>query len=314
MRVAIIGTFQVGKSTLVNCLLDQALAIVGMGVPTTHLLCHYKKKRAGLPRNLLFYDSRGIELGNPVRFSTSVLRRIGKILPEKTIKICFELDDLGWLEKFEIIDTPGLDAIGEMAATDEKLTTKAIAHSDCHILVVPNTQLASSVIHELLPKIKDTNKPIVCVMNCCASRVSPDPNAQCNMETAIDIGHQLQDSGVLPCAMRLNNDTIRVLPCNLSWYWVSRKQAIEHKIVNQQTNEMYEVLCARVADWFSRGGRKRPSNEILAKQSNFDVLTSFFNGQTLDVLNIENYVLLGNAISRYRKKITKVLSSWQRRV
>lgn len=48
--IAIYGGYQVGKSTLLNCLLGQYVALVGKGIATTALVSRYRYGRCSILR------------------------------------------------------------------------------------------------------------------------------------------------------------------------------------------------------------------------------------------------------------------------
>ncbi len=59
LNIVIVGKTDVGKSTLVNAIFREDLAITGTGSPVTQRMCKYTKKDVPLA----IYDTKGFELG-----------------------------------------------------------------------------------------------------------------------------------------------------------------------------------------------------------------------------------------------------------
>lgn len=263
MQIAIVGTFQTGKSTLTNCLLDDCLAHVGIGLPTTHMLNYYQK--SGNDDGLVLCRDK---TGRCVRkASLSGFRKDPRVPPETTW-IMHELPERKCLAEHMLVDTPGLDSCGVDASTDNKVTADVIQESDCVILVLPNTQLSEPMRKIVLPQIRDAHKLLIAVMNCMPSgfaAASANPKSRQNLNTACQLGEDLRCEGLLPC--RIGGDgEMPVLPCNVAWWWVSRGRTLGEHFLDEQIQEVFDTRRAEVANCFP--GRSVPGNDELAEMSN----------------------------------------------
>ena len=269
MKIAIIGTFQVGKSTLVNCLVNDSLAGVGIGNPTTHALNYYKNN---ITPEILCWDVCGRclyrQAWNDQIYSF--------LIPPGTVRVMHELPDSFDLHGNILIDTPGLDSAGKDASWDNERTEDIINDRsvDLLMLVVPNRQLDSSIRNCVLPCIKESKKKLIVLMNCIL-RSAPDPNSSINLEIASQIDEELRAFGIRHSRVSMNSAT-KVLPINAVWWWISQRSQIKPEFCNQQTETVFKERCQEIKNYFSIIlDQSVPSSEMLQKKSNLFHLFSY---------------------------------------
>lgn len=271
MKIAIIGTFQVGKSTLVNCLIEDAIAGVGIGVPTTHTLNYYRNRRYP---GILCRDINGVCLYKSTWDNMS--QKIS--IPHGTVRIMYDLPKRSNLLQNNIfIDTPGLDSTGKDASWDTIHTSDIIKDNsvDLLILVVANTQLETSIKNAVLPLIKESRKKTIVLMNC--NQNNPDPLSDQNQKTAMQIDEELRLSGIKHCSVSMDGKS-KVLSCNIAWWWIAQREKIEGHLLDAQTSTVFQERCQQTNNYFSIIlGQASPNNKTLEQKSNLSNLFLFLN-------------------------------------
>ena len=269
MRVAIVGTFQTGKSTLMNCLINDCIANVGIGLPTTHVLNYYSGAKSGCGR-VLFQDCNAKTL----RTVDLVDFRHDSSMPEYTTRIMHELPDVDCLMGNTFIDTPGLDSVGKDASSDNLQTVDIISRVDSVLLVLPNKQISTAIRDVVFPLLREASVPVVVVMNCLPNGLSlsaADPNSQQNQMVAQQIEMDLSNEGIIPCYVD-EGKTLRVLPINAAWGWLSNAESLESKFCDKQTREVFDTRMLEVKNLFSIMGKAIPSISDLGDLSNLKKL------------------------------------------
>jgi hypothetical protein len=248
-KVAVVGVFQNGKSTLVNCLLDGFVAPTGIGLPTTHLPTAY---------------SYG-------EFSSAVLTRPDGSTERIGLEDFFEYYQEGRLGEFaaatvtcwrpilrdiDLIDTPGLDA--DNSDTARALT--GIDAADFAVLVCADKGLGD-VERDALRKIDRAGKPHCLVINCKDSQ-RQDPGHGSNGGTLAQIRAAVSEMGLKPIDMWL---------CNLAWFWeasghLDREIRLRRSHTNANQTDLIEhaegLREGIVRFWDKRGGVPDPAERI----------------------------------------------------
>lgn len=262
MKIAIIGTFQVGKSTLLNCLINESLAGIGIGTPTTHTLNFYKNNTSP---EILCRNIKGECL-----YRQSWERGVSELsIPRETVRVMYELPKSFDLHGNLLIDTPGLDSAGKDASLDTMRTIDVIRDNtvDLLILVVSNKQLDSAIRSSVLPCIKEARKNLIVLMNC-NRRNHPNPSSKINQETALQIDEELRAAGIRHSRVWMSGES-KVLPCNAVWWWISQRNRTNIRFCNQQTDEVFQMRYQEIKNYYADIlEQPMPSLETLQQKSN----------------------------------------------
>ena len=255
---------------MVNCLLDDSLAGVGLGTPTTHTLNYYKNSHNP---SILCRDISGKCLCNT---EWNDIER-GWTIPQSTVRVMYGLPDSFDLHQNIFIDTPGLDASGKDAAWDTMITADIVRDNsvDLLILVISNTQLDDTLKNTVLPLIKDSKKKLIVLMNCNQKGRSPDPAFSGNEKIARQIDEELRFAGVIPCRITRLSKT-RVLPCNVVWWWMSQSGKKKQFFLNEQTSHVFMERYQEVKNYYSIIlSQTMPDFETLQHKSNISHVFSY---------------------------------------
>lgn len=263
-RIAIVGTYQNGKSTLVNCLLDEWVARTGLGTATTHIYTRYQ-----------WGNLQAVTLTS--RDGKPRLLRLREFLDSKAdwSKEYSSADVYLWkplLSHIDLLDTPGFNA----DSSDDTLAHDGIDQADFAMLVVENRQLSTSET-EVLQHLRERLLPFCVVMNCKpqgGATASWDPANEANQERAQTIEQQIQSLGLTPISIAGR----RVVPCNLAWYWY----ATGHSEKNKSENTLTEQVEAHFFDRKAR--RQRCSFLEISVQSGFDPVRQYLQCQPWQAL------------------------------
>ncbi len=275
MKIAIIGTFQVGKSTLVNCLINDSLAGVGIGNPTTHTLNYYKNSDSP---EILCRDIEGKCLYKQAWDDEA--REFP--IPQGTVRLMYELPVSCDLYGNTLIDTPGLDSAGKDASWDTLRTVDIIKDNtvDLLILVVSSTQLDFAIRNNVLPYIKESRKNLIVLMNC-NRKEQPDPKSEINRETALQIDEELRLLGVRHSRVSMESES-KVLPCNSVWGWISQRSKTNMRFCNQQTDAVFQERCQEMKNYFADILEQPiPDLETLQQKSNIFHLFTYLHDEEM---------------------------------
>jgi len=298
--VAITGCFQNGKSTLVNCLLDDKVAQPGKdggGLHTTHISIKYEYGE--LQGVKLFKDENHFEY--------------------KTLKWLLDNSDEGKLSEYtraivtlwkpilkdvNILDTPGFN----VDDTTNKSVEKSIESAD-YVLVVLNNKQISEIEKSLLKLIAKHKIPFAVIMNCRDNGGhSWNPTTENNNDIIKSCEAIIQNNGFAP---NFFDNTCMIIPCNLIWFWY----ATEH--IFEEESEMYENMIYDVKRFVKKKLKKELSASQLAQDSNFLPIRNFFQSHPWHTVSANNAVCRaklersvkewGNDIKETIKKVKEVL-------
>lgn len=142
--IAIMGCYQIGKSTLLNCFLNDYAALTGKGMATTSLTARY---RHGMERSVAYRSREGTLVATDLEQLHN-----GEVLCDVAEYCSFHIEvkcSHPLLEECDIVDTPGINA-------NDDDTSKAMqALMDVHyvLFVIPNrmfTQVEKAMLLSLL--------------------------------------------------------------------------------------------------------------------------------------------------------------------
>lgn len=277
-RVVVVGPYQVGKSTVVTCLLRRRISPSGLGMSTTHACWR-------------FVD------GPPV-FATLILdggtrqkMSIDRLLTVSPTADCVEIvvpQQSSILTALELVDTPGGLASGEVGRVDERRASQALSRSDFAILVVPNRQLSQPLIEYLAERL--SGLPFAVLMNCIEGSLVP--NSESNRRTAATIQAQLAMRKMHP--IRIPKSGV-VCAINAAWDRVAgilRYSGSEREQLNNVNEGMDARLIEGVDAYFRLRKQDRPNPAILAEMGAMDPLREFLQGTGSHLGNLQDIVTL----------------------
>lgn len=220
--IAIYGGYQVGKSTLLNCLLGKYVALAGKGLATTALASRYRYGNDSLVRYRTKPDSI---YGGDLQRATLAQIRDRNFLKNIDMESGFHLEietPAKILDKCDIVDTPGYNA----SEQDNVTAMKAMSHVHYVLFVMPNRGL-SQPEKELLLKLSKDAIPVSILMNCSLGRREERwiPGHEINQEYVRECENWLSSMNVAPVPIMGKN----VYLCNFLFYW-SQTQEFELSI------------------------------------------------------------------------------------
>lgn len=180
VTVGIIGAFQQGKSTLLNCLLNEVVAQTGgQGVSVTSC-------------NTVYSYGKGEE-------------RVEEGTVYKQVKASF-------LKDYNLIDTPGFNA----NAHDTQTAQAALDMVDMVLFVIHNKGISEQEI-EMLHKIQSRGIPYIVIMNCLkmGGQSTWDPTSDFNHNIAESNAARLATESLMPIVV----DGQTITPVNIVWHW-----------------------------------------------------------------------------------------------
>ena len=219
--IGLVGTFQNGKSTFVNCLLGRELAAVGgYGISVTSANTRYVFDEY----DYVEFVHDGKKLGDAMlsQFLDGDVN-----VPSGLTEIVVHCDE-PLLANFDVVDTPGFNA----NESDTGKAMLAVKDFDLAIIVVRNKGLSQSEV-EVARYLSSQHVPFYVVMNTYNANGDDDlwnPASNSNKEIAKAIWGNLAGSGLAPMSFSRQNPICSV---NLIWYWLSicartQNKAVEH--------------------------------------------------------------------------------------
>ena len=264
-KIAIVGTFQVGKSTLMNCLLADDVADMGDGLPTTHAVATYRFADDGKEDVHLYPEGTDKCLEMPMNEYREIHNGKGRVHGNLG-SVEFDLNR-ECLRGVEVLDTPGLDAAGDQGALDTKRTENAMDTADFLIFVVPNRELTEPERAVLNEKIGTREKPFSVLMNC----FGQGPNGEDSKKVQKTICAQLKSLGKSPVPLAGNEP---VWSCNVAWYWWAALRG-HHQ---DRDREKLDELGERIGRHFCNQRKSVPPRETIRTLSNLGPVLDFFTG------------------------------------
>jgi hypothetical protein len=299
-RIAIVGTFQVGKSTLMNCLLTCSVADMGEGLPTTHAVATYRFAADGVEDAHLYPGGLEMEMAD-YWGAHARAQAENRPLIKNLERVEFDLNRPS-LRAIDVLDTPGLDAPGEHGRVDKERTEGAMAKADFVLFVVPNRDI-TEMERSLIRQIAVTNKPYAMLMNCFDPNGWEPGNAR-NEHYAATVAAQLPQMGATPIAPTKSSP---VWACNAAWYWVAEMAELPAEQLSPRHRERLDELRDRVGHHFRKQRRGIPEPEELKRLSSFLPVQEFLCGTGLQARTASAIVRLNNAAQEWRQDLSKGL-------
>lgn len=153
LKFGIVGQYQSGKSLLINCLLQQPIATVGVGNATTHTIVNY-----------IYSENEYVEIVDANDVSKLPLEDLKGIDTDGTIRIINVYLNNLFLKKFSLTDMPGMG----YDDGDNEAALEAIQNIDFAIVVVSNDKSlgVDSSAYKDFCLLRKYNIPYYLVVNC----------------------------------------------------------------------------------------------------------------------------------------------------
>jgi signal recognition particle receptor subunit beta len=299
-KVVIVGCFQNGKSTLVNCLLDDRMARTGDGQKTTPFNTIYSY---GEYNELSFEFETGWSDPQP--------GADGRAPIDLYFSNGFDLDGVrsahikAWkpiLDSIDLMDTPGFNA----DETDDETAKNGLDQAN-YVIVVVNNKGLSDIEERIITEISRRGLQFAIVMNCTFTN-KWHPKSKVNAEIAESISMRLSNLGFKPnsidqVARTSGSQEGIVWPCNLLWFWMASGH-YESDPDRTPEDRLADKELVR-AEFLKRGLRPEAVNPLsLAEESNVIPLRRFL--KTYPWRNISNFQ------GRLTEAIVNASNVWQK--
>ena len=287
INIGILGGCQNGKSTFVNCLLDDMVAKTGgYGLSVTSVNAVYEY---GHVQNVA-YISKDKNVGN----SRLVDFLANNSYPQGTDKIVVSL----WkpiLDNIIIIDTPGFNANEE----DTAMATSSLVDIDLAVLIMDNKDISTTEL-KILGLLKQHHIPFFVIMNCKDYMGNSwTPNSDFNNRIAKKNVAKIHSQGLTP--IPINKEEI--WQTNLLWFWFASEQYLS------ESEDKQQKYIKKIKYYYSE--MNNDSNlsikDFCLNGSNFLQLRQFFAEDSL----WNNFPL---TMSRWRKVMDSVLTDWENKI
>lgn len=251
IRVGMVGDIQVGKSTLINCLLKNYTTSIGDGTPTTHspiVYCYGANENISYTtKNMLKRTVAGIDQLKQLDTSETAI--------EITVRINAEI-----LKNYTLIDLPGF---GGTDKRDDYLAENTLPSLDFAIVFSNNIKAIGgeqSDLYQDVQLLKRYNIPYYFVLNCVdptSKKWFPEhPDNYEIMEANIELL-----SSYPPLSYPFESpDMLRV---NLLWYWFTLSD-------NDLIISKYDEILTSYRLWDT-------DKERIYQKSNFETLEKIFS-------------------------------------
>ncbi len=136
--VVVTGTFQRGKSTLINGLIGCSVAEVGQGIATTH---------------------------GWTRFRAGAANSVEAVAPDGNVMFKWPMSPNGILQHVDIADAPGYNAGGLVGNADAATADAALAQADMVLHLTDQTGLGSTAEREIFKRVCQQPAIVIALQN-----------------------------------------------------------------------------------------------------------------------------------------------------
>ena len=205
LRFGIVGQYQSGKSLMINCLLKQHIATVGVGLATTHTVINYMFSESEFAE--IIYGSGTIDRCD--------ISRLEGIDTDKTVKAVNVFLKNDFLRDYTLTDMPGFGYDNK----DNEAALEALIGLDYAIVVVSNEKSigTESAQYRDFCILENYNIPYYLILNC-KDIVIAD---KWNPFSCINVDIMNEDLHLLkfykPVCYPFGEGYIPIV--NLMWYW-----------------------------------------------------------------------------------------------
>lgn len=284
LTIGILGAFQNGKSTLVNCLLGEKVAKTGgygksvtsintkyiYGESSTAIVYSYDKIIGQYPLDS-FVNEEALD---------SFWKRFDDVpVTDITITMSAKI-----LKLINILDTPGFNANEH----DTSMALASLDNMDSAILLVKNKGL-SETEKIICQELSNKGKPFFLIMNCMDECDDMwNPNAEQNLKVANNILADFKMQNISPYSF--GGEQIWIT--NLLWYWHSIYKGCYSAIEQKQAKR---IIC--FFDLFF--DCPKPSKDHLKEKSRFCRLSKALQ-EKQNLCALKLFVTLVNNFENYR--------------
>lgn len=284
MTVGIIGCFQNGKSTLVNCFLGTKLAQTGgdgLSVTSANIVYCYSPQNTILSIN--GKKNKGFKLSDIPH---------GKI---KNVKeICIGCNS-PILKSVTIIDTPGFNANSK----DTKVALQSLEYLDFAVVVINNKGLSEIEIN-VFKELEMRKIPYHLIANCFMQQAEStwNPHSEFNQRLLGTIVAQLDNHNLTPMLMCGNKVTV----VNCLWYWFAKTKF-------RLDDEEKQKSLMRFINLYKE---EYPQTDFL-QESNFVLLLNFFS-YPINLVPIRVYSALQRNINKTIANLSIHIETYSKRI
>lgn len=259
-KISVVGCFQNGKSTFINCLLNDLVARPGDGRATTKISTRY---RWGESTNVNFRTNQGLQSVSLREYLKCI--NLSQISEDSAFQAEITLNKQ-ILKKIELIDTPGFNA----EERDTEYVTRSLDEANYAIVVLTNERTLGEAESAMFECIKSKSIPYAIIMNCRNINTPMEwyPSHKKNIEIIKTNEAKLEQWGYFPDKI----DGHLIYPCNLLWYWF----AVKHKNFSFLSSDGFEEDLADQIEFSFMLKREVYSKENIIDVSNFVKIKSFF--------------------------------------
>ena len=284
IKIGLIGEFQSGKSTLINCLLEDRIALTGNGISTTKQVIRYSY--SSTPS--LFVNQNKTKVQIPIsEYST--------IISDEKISYLDVGLPIPFLKQTELLDTPGFNA----NQRDTDVTKIWLDQMDCALIVNTKAQLTTECI-DILIEIHKRRIPFIILFNFNDWKMNPDcwiPNSEANMLARKTIGSQVEQRFQ---PIKINNANI--LSINTAFFWYSILS--NKKQFTLESNNGEKMLMKSVENFTKIVNPELKSNFVSI--SNIHILKDFLSSNTIAFNNIHVLIQIFNDFGAMRNYISNI--------
>ena len=253
-KISVVGCFQNGKSTFINCLLDKLVARPGDGRATTKISTRY---RWGESTNVSFRTNQGLE---PITLEEYLkCANISQISQTSAFQAEISLPT-EILRNIELIDTPGFDANEQ----DTDNVTRSLDEANYAIVVLTNNRTLGEPEARMFEFIKSKNIPYAVIMNCRNINIAMEwyPTHKKNLDIIKENEAIFKRWGYAPEKIDGNSS---IYPCNLLWYWFATKMNKSLVDYDDNLSDQIEFALNRKKESLSKDNIIRLSNVLEIK-------------------------------------------------
>lgn len=298
--LGVVGRYQLGKSSLVNCLLDDAYSPTGEGLVTTTVLTRFYYGEAEEVLVHRFGSNDEIMLERREDVHDAAAMAFLKFADNDEIRIwCWK----PLLQSIDILDTPGISA----KERDDRIALAGVSQSDFLIIVLSDKELLDSE-KSLLDEITRRNTPFAVIFNC---RELPDPADPQVEDVCCNIGADMRSRGHNPLSV---GDGRIVWSCNLLWAWhaqghLRRESAGGDDKCRKYVRHKIKLIEAHFKECYERG---IPTPRELMARSKFLPIRALLQGyswQSLEAHRMaESHRLLDGLALKWERALRDALS------